>query len=372
VRRLLSIFLLIAFAGCSGGAAPYSGGVPSPLAQIRAHGADAPLFLKGVNYAPSPVCSGPLDNPLGNKNSAVWKRDLTILRSLGVNAIKVYNANPNAEPIGDFLSQAYNGGKDPIYVILSIFFPTQAPLNAGAVNDLSGQYRKLAQINGVYPAVIGMSISAEVNDENVRDNPSWWSGMSKIARAAKDGFRLSGHSEKFITTTMVDDGFKTEKQGEKNNFPVDVWGVNFYRGETFGSAFSDYKKVSSKPLIVAEWGTPASYHPNGNPDKAEEFPAGKVHQLMSYVGGLAKEIGDNSIQKGGIAMGGFYFEYSDEWWKAGDNCIQLPNPNAPNAKFPGGFDDEAWFGLNSIAEGKPNVLTQRPTFDKLKEVFGQQ
>ena len=93
---------------------------------------------------------------------------------------------------------------------------------------------------------------------------------------------------------------------------------------------------------------------------------------MSYVGGLAKEIGDNSIQKGGIAMGGFYFEYSDEWWKAGDNCIQLPNPNAPNAKFPGGFDDEAWFGLNSIAEGKPNVLTQRPTFDKLKEVFGQQ
>ncbi len=123
MRRLLSIFLLIAFAGCSGGAAPYSASVPSPLAQIRAHGADAPIFLKGVNYAPSPVCSGPLDNPLGNKNSVIWKRDLTILRSLGVNAIKVYNANPNAEPIGDFLSQAYNNGKDPIYVILSIFFP---------------------------------------------------------------------------------------------------------------------------------------------------------------------------------------------------------------------------------------------------------
>jgi hypothetical protein len=240
------------------------------------------------------------------------------------------------------------------------------------VNDLSGQYRKLAQVNGVYPGVIGMSISAEVNDEKVRDNPSWWNGMSRIARAAKEGFKLSGHPEKFITTTMVDDGFKTEKEGEKYNFPVDVWGVNFYRGETFGVAFSDYKKVSSKPLIVAEWGTPASYHPNGNPDKAEEFPAGKVHQLTSYVGGLAKEIGDNSIQKGGVAMGGFYFEYSDEWWKAGDNCIQLPNPNAPNAKFPGGYDDEAWFGLNSIADGKPNVLTQRPTFDKLKGVFGQQ
>ena len=173
MRRSLTIFMLIAFAGCGGGAAPYSASVPSPLAQIRAHGADSPIFLKGVNYAPSPVCSGPLDNPLGNKNSVIWKRDLKILRSLGVNAIKVYNANPNAEPIGDFLSQAYNNGKDPIYVILSIFFPAQAPLNNGAVDDLSGQYRKLAQINGVYPGVIGMSISAEVNDENVRDNPSW-------------------------------------------------------------------------------------------------------------------------------------------------------------------------------------------------------
>jgi hypothetical protein len=284
----------------------------------------------------------------------------------------VYNANPNAEPIGDFLSDAYNNGKDPIYVILSIFFPAQAPLNNGAVEDLSGQYRKLAQINGVYPAVIGMSISAEVNDEKVRDNPSWWNGMSRIARAAKDGFKLSGHPEKFITTTMVDDGFKTEKEGEKYNFPVDVWGVNFYRGETFGVAFSEYRKVSSKPLIVSEWGTPASWHPNGNPDKAVEFPSGKVHLLTSYVGGLAKEIWDNSLQNGGVAMGGFYFEYSDEWWKAGDNCIQLPNPTAPNEKFPGGYDDEAWFGLNSIAEGKPNVLTQRPTFDKLKEIWAQQ
>jgi Glucanosyltransferase len=370
MRRSLSIFLLIALAGCGG--APYSTSVPNPIAQLRERNSDAPIFLKGVDYAPTPICSGPLDNPLGNKNSAIWKRDLKILRTLGVNAVKVYNANPNADPIGDFLNDAYNNGKDPIYVILSIFFPAKAALDNGAVNDLSDQYKRLAQVNGVYSAVIAMSISAEVNDENVRDNPSWWNGMSKIARAAREGFKNSGHPEKFITTTMVDDGFKTEKQGEKYNFPVDVWGINFYRGDTFGVAFSDYKKVSSKPLIVSEWGTPASWHPNGNPNKAIEFPGPKVHLLTSYVGGLAKEIWDNSLQNGGVAMGGFYFEYSDEWWKAGDNCIQLTNPNAPNEKFPGGYDDEAWFGLNSIAEGKPNVLTQRPTFAKLQEVWAKQ
>jgi hypothetical protein len=331
-----------------------------------------PAFLKGVNYAPTPICNAPLDNPLGNKNSVIWKRDLKILRTLGVNAIKVYNANPNAEPITNFLNDAYNGGKNPIYVILSIFFPAKAALDPGAVADLSNQYRKLAQDNGAAPAVIGMSISAEVNDEGVRSNPSWWNGMSKIARAAKEGFKNAGHSEKIITTTMVDDGFITEREGEKFGFPVDAWGVNFYRGSTFGVAFSDYRKVSSKPLIVSEWGTPEGWHPGGDPYKAVEFPQNKVHLLTSYVGGLAQEIFQNSIDKGGVALGGFYFEYSDEWWKAGDQCIQLTNPNAPNEKFPGGYDDEAWFGLNSIAAGNPNVLTQRPAFNKLKNVWAGQ
>ncbi len=331
-----------------------------------------PAFFKGIDYAPTPICSAPLDNPLGNKNSAIWSRDLAVLRTLGVNAVKVYNANPNAEPITDFLTAAYNGGKKPIYTILSIFFPSDAPLNGGAVADLSAQYRKLARDNGANPDVIGISIGAEVNSEKVRSNKAWWDGMSTIARAAKEGFTQAGSPKKLITTTMVDDGFITEREGEKYGFPVDAWGVNFYRGSTFGSAFSEYAKVSKKPLIVSEWGTPESWHPGGDPNKAVEFPPGKVKLLTGYIGGLAKEIFSNSVPKGGVALGGFYFEYSDEWWKAGDPCIQLPNPEAPNPKYPGGFGDEAWFGLNIIAKGKPNVLTQRPAFTTLKNVWATQ
>jgi hypothetical protein len=380
MSRYAIVFAVLALAGCSsslvGPAVTGSqGGSATKPAAVRSGAAGAAAssaFLKGVNYAPTPVCSWPLDNPLGNNNGAIWRRDLKILRELGVNAIKVYNVNPYAEPIGNFLAAAYNGGSHPIYVIISIFFPATAPLDAGAVADLSGQYRKLARDNGASPAVIGISISAEVNSEGVRSNPTWWAGMSAIARAAKDGLRDAGHPEKLITTTMIDDGFITEREGEKYGFPVDAWGINFYRGSTFGSAFSEYAKVSKKPLIVSEWGTPESWHPNGDPYKAVEFPAGKVHILTSYIDGLAKEIYNNSKAKHGVAMGGFYFEYSDEWWKAGDPCVQLPNPNAPNPKFPGGFDDEAWFGLNRISPGTPNVLTQRPAFASLRTTWASQ
>ena len=373
MKKIVITLLAATLAACSGTAGGSGGAVPQsvgPFSGLKQDG--MPVFLKGVDYSPTPICSGPHDNPLGNKNSAVWKRDLKIMRGLNVNAVKVYNTNPNADPISNFLKEAYNGGNKPIYVILSIFFAPDAALNNGAVEDLSGQYKKLAQDNGANPAVIGISISAEVNEEGVRSNPAWWAGMSRIAKAAKEGLKSAGHPEKIITTTMVDDGFITEKEGEKYGFPVDAWGINFYRGPTFGVAFSDYRKVSSKPLIVSEWGTPVAFHPNGDPYKGEEWPKRRIGELTKYVGDLAIEIDKNSIQNGGVALGGFYFEYSDEWWKAGDNCIQLTNPKAPNPKFPGGFDDEAWFGLNSIAEGKPNVLTQRPTYTRLSTLWAKQ
>jgi hypothetical protein len=331
------------------------------------------MFFKGVDYAPTPICSGPLDNPLGNTNRAIWKRDLATLRALNINAIKVYNANPNADPIGDFLSDAYNNGKNPIYVILSIFFPGKAALDSGAVADLKGQYRKLAQVNGVYPAVIGMSIGSEVNAEDLIDQPAWWSGMSEIARGAREGFKLAGQPEKFLTTTMVDDGMNTVREGELNKFPIDVWGINAYKGPKFADFWSTYKAASKKPLIVSEWGTPAAYHPLGNPGNAREFPPGKVSELTGYVGGLAQQMFEHSTLNGGPGSGGFYFEYNDEWWKANDQCIQLPGPSRkPDPKFAGGFDDEAWFGLNIISAGNPNVLTPRPTYSTLQSIWASQ
>ena len=337
--------------------------------------AKAQLFLKGVDYSPIPICSNYLESPISDKNTAIWQRDLPILRKLGVNAIKLYNSNSNAN-ISAFLKAAYNGGTNPIYTILSIRFNPDIPLNSGAVADLSGQYQKLAQTNGNDPDVIGMSIGSEVNDANMIKNPAWWRGMTALANAAKNGFKLAGHPEKFTTTTFVDDGFNSEKAGEQNNFPVDVWGINFYRGPTFGQAFKQYAAISKKPMMVSEWGTSYSWHATGKWDEVSDVPAGKVSLFTNFVSGLAKELWQNRTASGGVASGGFYFEFTDEWWKAtgGDDCKHLPGPkgSANNVNFPGGFDDEGWFGLNAIAAGTPNKLTQRPTFTALKTAFAAQ
>jgi hypothetical protein len=333
----------------------------------------APVFLKGVDYAPTPICSTYIESPLSGANSAIWGRDLPILRQLNVNAIKIYNSNANAD-ITAFLKAAYNNGNKPIYTILSIRFNPDVPLNPGSVADLSAQYKKLAQTNGANPDIIGVSIGSEVNSRAYINNPAWWKGMSALATAAKDGLRAAGAGSKIITTTMVDDGFNTERAGEKYGFPVDAWGVNFYRGSTFGTAFSDYKSVSSKPLIVSEWGAPYSWHPTNTWNNVTNVPAGKASLFTSYVSGLAGQLFKNATSKGGVVLGGFYFEYSDEWYKGGGNgCTHVAGPKAkPNPAFPGGWDDEGWFGLNAVAKGTPNVLTQRPTYTALKKVWASQ
>ena len=99
--------------------------------------------------------------------------------------------------------------------------------------------------------------------------------------------------------------------------------------------------------------------------------------LVNYVSGLATELYTNSTEKGGIGSGGFYFEWNDEWWKANSPGVHLGGPLsgarlAANAVFPGCINDEAWYGLNAIAAGTPNVFTQRPTAPALQSVWIKQ
>jgi len=169
----------------------------------RNGGAATNFFIKGVDYAPSPICSGSIGNPLGNNESALWQRDLPQLRNLGANAVKVYNVDLNVGPIDRFLTAAYNGGNQPVYVVLSIFFPGAAALNSGAVADLANQYKRLASTYGASPAVLGISIGSEVNADNLVTQPAFWQGMNAIADGARQGLQQAG-ARKIITTSMVD------------------------------------------------------------------------------------------------------------------------------------------------------------------------
>ncbi len=391
-------------------------------------GAASQVFVKGMVYSPTPVgktVSDPpsMDDPLRDGNAAIWSRDLPLLRAMGVNAIHVYNVVPppydeHTGPISDFLNQAWNNGNQPIYVLMSIFFPGAALDNADAARDIAGQYYDLDQKYAKYPAVMGVTISNEILDNTRWTNRSWWNNFNIVAAGAKKGFTDAG-AQKLVTTSENDGIVKVASHvriaaiyyGEQNNAPIDVWGDNVYRGSWWTEWIKDLRNSTSKPVFATEYGATAAYHPgwanqydyNKNDPKKVGVcnppggPAGPLTRnvkelpdspsanpnmggLVNYVANNAAFLWDAYKNDGGVASGGFYFEWTDEWWKA--------NPAKPaefagrhtgnevfNGNYPGCGEDSAWYGLNAISKsGGPGVdkLTPRPTLTALQNAWAQQ
>jgi len=134
----------------------------------------------------------------------------------------------------------------------------------------------------------------------------------------------------------------------------DAFAFQIYRGSTFGSYFDTYaSEAGGKPLIIAEYGLDAMNDPcgwpqnqamqpctiwspgqNGQPGGTEDTGAafqgcttggscaqpGVVAQA-DWDARLAKEIDTHPA-----VLGGFIFEYADEWWKnveTQDHCTTV-------------------------------------------------
>ncbi|MBV9234142.1 MAG: hypothetical protein JO030_08875, partial [Candidatus Eremiobacteraeota bacterium] len=358
------------------------------------------FYIKGMVYSPTPIGNGlsdppSLNDPLRDGNSAIWSRDLPALRAMGVNVVHVYNVVPPpydkaTGPITDWLNAAWNNGTNPIYVLLTIYFDGSALLNEGAVHALTKQYEDLAYKYAGYPAVMGVIISNEIVKPDWWNNPTWWKNFNRIADAARAGFAKGGNPKKIITTSDVDAVVKaggTEHlgaiyYGEKHGAKVDVWGDNPYRGRTFTDLFAQIKTDTTKPVVLTEYGAPASYHPAwANTYSYEhtlhglgrcippEGPDGPINRAAAELpatgnpnmAGLVDLVKNNNkllydrYTTDGLVSGGFYFEWTDEWWKADANNPEFRGKHVGDPVFaghlPGCAYDHAWFGLNAISEG---------------------
>ncbi len=91
---------------------------------------------------------------------------------------------------------------------------------------------------------------------------------------------------------------------------VDIYGVNMYRGVSFGDAFQRVRDELDMPIMFTEFGADA-FHAidNAEDQKMQAY----------YMVGNWREIYLNAAGVGGAAnsIGGFTFQFSDGWWKYG-------------------------------------------------------
>jgi hypothetical protein len=188
---------------------------------------------------------------------------------------------------------------------------------------------------------------------------------------------------------------------------IDFWGANVYqKGETgLANIFYidqevvpkppsvepkyrllGYSKLSpeaKKPLLFTEMGWPQTTRTIESPDcdgrksitDGDETVTKEVGDLMRLIGGKLHVAPDE--KEFPLCPGTFYFEFSDEWYKEGEKedlkkclgekrlCTWI-GTDATNPNFPGGWWDEAGFGVFSTKRAS-DIPDCAITFDYLPE-----
>lgn len=329
------------------------------------------FFVRGVNYAPTPIGlpgrQDVLDDP------AVFLRDLHNLREMRANAVKTYDFYASVDHAA-YLDAAFNGGVQPVFTVFSIWIDqslmeSSTPTHGDEFQQMVRNYYDMARLTSAHPGIMGYSIGGEMNSITVVNDEDFWEKFALLTDAVRRGIR-ENDAQKIITTTFVDDGGLSFAAGHKFGADVDMWGSNVYQTDYPGSVIPKFQAVAgNKPLLVSEYGFPY----------ASNKGIGDAVQLNMVADMLVQQtlaMQDNFEGSDGVGeqviVGGFVFEYSDEWWKAG-------NPNehnlglVRNGEFPLGFLSEEYFGLFSAQrgeeEGEPDVLRARPTVSLLANIW---
>ncbi len=155
---------------------------------------------------------------------------------------------------------------------------------------------------------------------------------------------------------------------------VDIYGVNMYRGISFGDAFQVVKDKLNKPMMLTEFGADAFNAKENKEDQKMQayYDLGNWKEIYENAAGLGKA--ENSI-------GGFTFQFSDGWWKFGFDDRKNAEVHDNNASWSNGgylidFEqgennmNEEWFGI--CAKGPTNArglydLYPRAAYYALKE-----
>lgn len=322
---------------------------PSLGARIAVEGrelyVDGQLFhIRGVNW--NPVGPG-RTHPEGLDFAGYAAQDIPLMKAAGINAVRTYERLEDRA----VLDALYEAG---IYVFSTVYGwwqddPAVVTERVNAVKD--------------HPAILAWVIGNEWNYNHLYggDNLTLEQTRDQLNQAA--AMIRAADAERPISTIYGEFGNEADGshiQGMIEAMPlIDIWGINAYRGIDHRELFDAWAAASDKPMYLGEYGADA-WDSRGSGQLNLEAQAEATRELTVQI--MDRYTG----REGGVASGGFIFEWADEWWK---DASGSPDVQDTGGAAPGGgphpdqvFNEEFW-GIVDI-ERNP-----RPAYEVLRELY---
>lgn len=357
--------------------------------QLRVNG--EPFFVKGVVWGYTPRNENYSYNLWGESDEFIRKvldYDFGLMRAAGVNAIRsfamippqwvtyIYQEHGIRTVINPLMGRyGYNvGGKWVPFTDYSDEL-TRATLIADTL-EIVERYKN---VPGVLMFAFGNESnyglswsSFEIEDlpegeQNEAKARYLYSLFSEVIRAGKK--IAPNHPFTIVNGDIQYIGLIAELVPE-----LDILGTNVYRGPSFTNLWSEVARKLDLPVLFFEFGSDAYNAREGKEDQLAQAKILKAQwqEIYNKSWGNAEE---------GNAIGGFVFEWRDEWWKyLQEENLDVQDTNASWSNQAYLFDwapgknnmNEEWFGITAL--GTPNsdgVYTARPrmAYDVLSEIW---
>jgi hypothetical protein len=268
---------------------------------------------------------------------------------MGANTIRTYNLMNSASTRAEVLQALDSAHANNLKVVMGYFVQVSENFaDASTRTRLRSEFLASVQAYKDHPAVLLWAIGNEQNLNNGNSNANWYSLVNQMAGDAKAAdpnhpvTSVQGEIPGTTTLQIGSAGFGTDDATMTN---LDLWGVNAYRGQTFGNLFSTLASSTSKPILLTEFGKDAYRDAAGAEDQAMQ---------AGYLSAQWTQIAANLSATGsGILAGGVIFEWSDEWWKdfSGLSCQTHDSAilfsRSDDTTDPG--YNEEWFGMVSVS-----------------------
>ena len=351
-----------------------------------------PYIIKGLTYAPTKVGQSPDDGTLRNwmyydydKNGLIdgpydawidWNRndkrdpdekpvgDFSIMKAMGVNTIRVYHHPGKVNKV--LLRDLYE--RFGIRVVMGDFLGMYT-IGSGASwaegtdytnpehrKNMMESVRKMVEEFKDEEFVLFWLLGNENNygvANNAKEKPeAYYQFVNEVAKMIKE-------LDPTRPVAICNGDMLFFDKFAKYCPDVDIYGLNSYRGNSgFGDVWDTARYFApDKAIMITEYGCPA--YAKGMPrDDVEE------QQALYYLGCWEDILFNSAGWDGaGNAIGGFAFEYLDEWWKAYE-----PFVHNTESRWAGPFIDgymyEEWLGLFGQGDGKDSPFKR-----EIRKVF---